>query len=430
MNCAPYRKYSVIVKEEVARTRNVYLFPNLKIPRTTAQYWVRRERLTRRPSREEIESLYRKKSEFLLLELEKEKSLRQLVEEIRRIFPFDFQFKHLKSKTERAKVLAAIHECMKHHQLSRCLRAIGLPKSAYQRWLSEISFCKRTRGLCARRKAMQLTDLELATMKRFVTGKQYAHISVASLHLLAQRRGELFCAIDTWYKYIRCYEWKRPWRVKKFKIRKEGVRAGRPNEIWHIDVSVVNIRPGFKLYIQAVIDNFSRFVLAWRVTETIGAVETIETLKQAKENASNFLGICEDTNIFMDPGTENRNRKVQTYITSVNLTRTLARVEVSYSNSMIEGLFRQLKNNFLYHQGIRSIEDLRRKVAFYLKQHNEVIPRASQSGGVPKEVFISSWGASQIELLEERKIRAHLFRRKNNLAPSCGVCPGTSDLRN
>lgn len=39
-----YRRYPEIVKEEVARSGNVYLFPDLKIPRTTAQYWVKKKR--------------------------------------------------------------------------------------------------------------------------------------------------------------------------------------------------------------------------------------------------------------------------------------------------------------------------------------------------------------------------------------------------
>lgn len=204
-----YRHYPELVKNEVARTRNIYLFPDLKIPRTTAQYWVQKEKHAQRtfaPSNVvEVDSLYKKKSEYLLKELEKEKALRQLLECVRKIFPYDFQAKHLKSKHGRAQIVAAIRECIKLHKLSHCLQAIGLSKSAYQRWASEIAFCKKTQSLCERRKANQLTSDEIAKMKNFVTSKKFAHISVASLHLLAQRSNELFCSVDTWYKYIRCF---------------------------------------------------------------------------------------------------------------------------------------------------------------------------------------------------------------------------------
>jgi putative transposase len=243
------------------------------------------------------------------------------------------------------------------------------------------------------------------------------------LHLLAQRTGELFCSLDTWYKYIRCWEWKRPWTKVQKKTIKKGIRASRPNEIWHVDVTVVNIRPGYKLYIQAIIDNFSRFVLAWRVTEEINAQNTIHVLGLAGEKATKLLGKNESTNVMMDPGTENNNQDVFRFISSKNLTRTLAQVDVHYSNSMIERLFHSLKNNYLYHQGIHTIEDLTRKANFYFNQHNQVIPLALHHGGIPGEVFVSSWNESEQTLLQANRIQAFLARKAKNKEPACASCP-------
>ena len=340
-----YRRYPEIVKDEVARTENIYLFPDLKVPRTTAQYWVKKKKFARRIPVVDSESVYKKKSEFLMKELEKEKALRHLLETVRRVFPFDFKTKHVKSKQDREAVVFAIRECIKLHKLSRCLEAIGLSKSAYQRWSSELVFCRKTKKFCQRRKACQLTDDEVSEMKKFVTSKKFARVSVSSLQLLAQRTGTFFCSIDTWYKYIRHFEWKRPWTAEKRKFRKTGIRAFKANEIWHLDVTVVNIRPGVKLYIQAVIDNFSRFVLAWRVTDEINAQNTVETLNLAKKKAAELLDTKDPVNVMMDPGTENNNGKVLQFISSKNLLRALARVDIHYSNSMIESLFRMLKNN-------------------------------------------------------------------------------------
>jgi len=290
-----YRSYPEIVKDEVARTGNVYLFQDLKIPRTTAQYWVKQKKIFNHATTAEIDSIYKRKSEFLCGELAKEKAMRELLETVRKLFPYDFRAKRLKNKVSRAQIVAAIRECMKFHKLSHCLDSIGLSKSTYMSWSSEISFCERTKGLCERRKATQLTSDEVAVMKKFLTSKKYAHISVLSLHLLAQRTGELFCSVDTWYKYLRCYEWQRPWKKEVKTVSKTGIRANRPNEIWNIDVTVMNIRPGYKLYIQAVIDNFSRFVLAWRVTEEIKAKNTVETLNLARRRAHELLNSAQST---------------------------------------------------------------------------------------------------------------------------------------
>ncbi len=59
---------------------------------------------------------------------------------------------------------------------------------------------------------------------------------------------------------------------------------------------------------------------------------------------------------------------------------TKASPDIHYSNSMIESLYRSLKNNYLYHQGINSIEDLARKADFYFREHNDVIPLAAPQG--------------------------------------------------
>ena len=415
-----YRKYPEAVRTEISRTGNIYLFPNMRIPRTTAQYWVKNKRST--PEPEDLDSIYREECESLKRELEKEKALRRLAECVRNVFPFDFQKTHVKSKITRTQIVKVIQECQKLNKLSICLSSIGLTKSTYQRWASEVSFCASTKSTCQRRKPSQLTEVEIGVMKRFVTSKKYAHVSVSSLHLLAQRTGVLFCSLDTWYKYIRYFSWKRPAKIERKPIKKTGIRASQPNQLWHVDVTVVNLSPGRKLYIQAVIDNFSRYVVAWRVSDSISAAGTVEVLATAKKNASNMNDV---TTVLTDPGSENNNRMVKEFTISQNMRRVLARVEVHYSNSMIESLFRMLKNNFLYHQDIRNIQDLERKARFYFTQHNQVIPQAVLKGSTPFESYRRLWTKQNEDDLKTQRTEAVIARRIQNLAPPCHVCPGS-----
>jgi transposase InsO family protein len=46
---------------------------------------------------------------------------------------------------------------------------------------------------------------------------------------------------------------------------KVGLRTTRADEMWHIDTTVIRLLDGTRVYLHAVIDNFSRRVLAWRV---------------------------------------------------------------------------------------------------------------------------------------------------------------------
>jgi hypothetical protein len=159
------------------------------------------------------------------------------------------------------------------------------------------------------------------------------------------------------------------------------------------------------------------------VTDEINAQNTIETISLARKKACELLNTNDSTSVMMDPGTENRNEKVLKFISSKNLIRTLARVDIHYSNSMVERLFLSLKNNYLYHQNVNCIEGLKRKADFYFREHNEVIPLAILKGGRPREVFRSKWNEEERNELQANKELAFLNRRKKNLEPPCGVCP-------
>ena len=59
---------------------------------------------------------------------------------------------------------------------------------------------------------------------------------------------------------------------------KVGLRTTRPDEIWHIDTTVIRLLDGTRAYLHAVIDDFSRRVLAWRVAETFAPVNSVAVL--------------------------------------------------------------------------------------------------------------------------------------------------------
>ena len=47
--------------------------------------------------------------------------------------------------------------------------------------------------------------------------------------------------------------------------RERGPRyeRARPDELWHIDTTIIRLVDGTKAYLHAVIDNFSRRILGW-----------------------------------------------------------------------------------------------------------------------------------------------------------------------
>ncbi len=412
-----YRRYSESIKLEVVRTENPYRFPELEIPRTTALYWIKKSTDLEKHSGEMVESERVRK---LHQEVERQRYLLELVSRVRSIFPYGFATDKTVSRPKRKQIVQAIQIAAEFNRIRDCLSLIGLSKKIYSQWLSEFFLCQSDDGHCDQRKPHQLTADEIKIMKRLVTSKKYSHISVHSLCLLAQREGFLYCSIDSWYKYIRIFGWIRPRQRPKENEYREGIRASRANEIWHIDVTEVKTTTGEIVYIQVVYDNFSRFVIAWKVTSEISALSTVGLLESAKRRVLE-LGDSGDSTVMMDGGPENDNGRVLQFITSKSLTRLIARVDIHYSNSMVESLFRGLKSNFLNTEEINSKMDVVEKVDFYFSEHNEKIPRAIFKGATPKEIFLNLWTEVDAEKLKEglrqaQENRKIVFRKRTCLA--------------
>jgi putative transposase len=63
-----------------------------------------------------------------------------------------------------------------------------------------------------------------------------------------------------------------------------GLPITRPNQVWSGDITYVPLAHGF-MYLMAIIDWFSRYVLAWQLSNTLDGLFCIQALKQALQPA-------------------------------------------------------------------------------------------------------------------------------------------------
>ena len=69
------------------------------------------------------------------------------------------------------------------------------------------------------------------------------------------------------------------------------------------------------------------------------------------------------------------------------IRRVLALVDVVYSNSMIEAWWRTLKHQWLFLNTLDTIGAVEKHVAFYVHEHNAVIPHSALGGLTPDEAY-------------------------------------------
>ncbi len=257
-------------------------------------------------------------------------------------------------------------------------------------------------------------------MRKMVETDEYRHMSLRALALHAQRIGKVLASPSTWYRLVRSAGWRRP-RKRVYPAKpKIGIRANAPGELLHLDVTIIRLLDGTRAYLHAAIDNYSRRILSWTLEERLGGGGTCRILREAVVQ----LGKCPARPVVVaDSGSENVNGAVEDLLNGEGLTRVLAQVEITFSNSMIEAFWRSLKHSWLYLHSLDSFVGLRRLIEFYITAHNEVMPHSAFQGQTPDEVFFGI-GDDVARRLSEARESAREKRMSANRAARCGVCVG------
>ncbi|MCZ6792409.1 MAG: DDE-type integrase/transposase/recombinase [Planctomycetota bacterium] len=315
---------------------------------------------------------------------------------------------------KKRRILRAVERSRTTLHLRVALRVLGLSATRYHSWrrdeeceLDDVSSCPQTRP-------QQLTDDERATIKEMVCSKEYRQVPTGTLAILAQRLGNVFASTSTWHRLVRRHRWRRPRnRVHPPKPRL-GIRATATDEIWHVDTIVVRLLDVSRAYLYAVIDNFSRRILAWQVSESFDPADTLAVLQQAGNPHP-------PPTLLADAGVENRSAAVDELIDSGVLRRVMAQTEIAFSNSLIESWWRTLKHQWLYLNTLDTVESLRRLVDFYVSEHNTQLPHSAFQGQTPDEMYRGT-GKHVPEELAERRKAARAGRLATNRSVSGGIC--------
>ncbi len=159
-----------------------------------------------------------------------------------------------------------------------------------------------------------------------------------------------------------------------------GLRVERPNQVWAADITYLPMRRGF-LYLVAIMDWFTRKVLAWRISNTLEADFCVEALDEA-------------VHTFGPPEIMNTDQGSQ--FTSFAWTDRLRRMSVRISmdgkgrfldNIFVERLWRTLKYECVYlhawETGSQARAGIRKWMAFY----NQTRPHSALGGKPPAVVY-------------------------------------------
>ena len=158
----------------------------------------------------------------------------------------------------------------------------------------------------------------------------------------------------------------------------------RPNQVWAMDITYIPMARGFA-YLAAVIDWFSRKVLAWRLSITLDTGFCIEAVEEA-------LAKYGKPEIFnTDQGSQ---------FTSLAFTELLKRHEIAISmdgkgawrdNVFVERLWRTIKYEEVYLRAYASVPEARASLGRYIEGfYNTLRPHSSLDGQTPDEAYLTA----------------------------------------
>ncbi len=167
-------------------------------------------------------------------------------------------------------------------------------------------------------------------------------------------------------------------RIYPYLLR--GLEIDRANQVWCSDITYIPMRRGF-LYLVAIMDWWSRKVLAWRLSNTMDVDFCVEALEAV-------LARHGKPEIFnTDQGSQ---------FTSLAFTQVLkdAGVKISMDgkgrwmdNVMIERLWRSLKYECVYLQAFETGSQARTGIGGWIDYYNTSRPHSVFDGRTPEEVY-------------------------------------------
>jgi putative transposase len=154
----------------------------------------------------------------------------------------------------------------------------------------------------------------------------------------------------------------------------------RPNQVWSADITYVPLMDGF-MYLMAIIDWFSRYVVNWQLSNTLDGRFCLEALQQAL--------------VVGQPEIFNTDQGVQ--FTALSFTTCLEQAGVRISmdgrgraldNIFIERLWRSVKYEDIYLKDYASVPDLDTGLERYFRFYNHDRPHQSLGYRTPAEVHL------------------------------------------
>lgn len=167
----------------------------------------------------------------------------------------------------------------------------------------------------------------------------------------------------------------------KYPYLLRNLHVNRPNQVWEIDISYIPMRFGF-MYLVAIIDVHSRFIVGWDISNTMEAAWVVRALQKA----ISAHGKPEIIN--SDQGTQFTSDQYISYVKSLNsVAISMDGKGRATDNAHIERFFRTIKHDRLYLNPSSNGHELYTECQTFINYYNEKRTHSSIGKVPPAKVY-------------------------------------------
>lgn len=162
----------------------------------------------------------------------------------------------------------------------------------------------------------------------------------------------------------------------------KGIRANRPDHIWGYDITYIRMIGGF-MYLCAILDWYSRYVVSWCLSERMDVWLTVNTWQNAfasgrKPNISNS-----------DQGSQMTAHEMTEILERKNIQISMDHKGRCFDNIFTERLWRTIKYEEVYIKEYDSPREARTSLAEYITYYNTKRLHASLNYQTPEEIYLT-----------------------------------------
>lgn len=159
----------------------------------------------------------------------------------------------------------------------------------------------------------------------------------------------------------------------------KGLPIDHPNQVWAADITYIPMQKGF-LYLVVIMDWYSRYVLSWRLSNTLESDFCVEALKEALKR-----GCPEIFNT--DQGSQFTSQEFVSLLESHGIRVSMDGSGRYADNLFIERLWRTLKYEEVYLKTYQDAYETRSELAKYFVFYNTERPHQSLGYKTPAEEY-------------------------------------------